>query len=240
MACITAVVAHDVVVQENTRLLRGRTGEVGLLLGASIDETRTSLGAALRAYQGSPTQTSFGDAAQPLLTVRARAVVLAEAYAGGYRVAATLSYPGGPVGGSAIPPSRAAVLRHASLLHDFVASVVSDAGRPRLVMALGSPPGSPDRVVYQENAIDPFVPDPATTAEAFTELEVAMYASADARNCTLGRTRGWWWCGPGDRWWDRWPNTYRGSCSEWACSPRCWPASWSRRSHAAATMRWGW
>jgi diguanylate cyclase (GGDEF)-like protein len=190
VAIVVAFTAQHVVGDDNRRLLRRQAGEVGALLTNSfsgVDASLRSLAAV--ADPSDPLAGAFIQSARPLIVGQTRAIMLVQVLGPTdvQRVAMVGDgVPEGPLGGS-----RAALMRRAATEPGLVTAVIADGSRRRIGLARGPWPSHAGWVVYQESAIDPGNANQPTTASAFHNIDVALYASTtpDPDRLVLSTTR---------------------------------------------------
>ena len=184
MACAAAVVAHNVIRDQNQRLLRERAGEVGALLtnsSSGVAATLRSLSTV--AHPGDSSSQAFIDSATPLVVGQTRAILLVRV-TGGELERTTMVGDGVP-GGAARGRPALSLMRRAAHEPGLVSGLISDGLRHRIGLALGPGVGRDGWIVYQESAIDPYYPDPTKAGAPFSELDVAMYATNVPRDDQL-------------------------------------------------------
>jgi len=172
-ASVTAFgVTHNVVAQNDKRLLRERAGEVTALLQNTLESSYSRLDL-LAALATLPDQTSFLQSAAALARIPGTAVAALTEGDQGFVVSSAVGpglVQGQPVG------SRARVAARTLDARLPAADLVKDAGRTKLVFAVAAPP--PARVVaLLESEVEPSRPVPRTAGSAFNEMSGALYAS---------------------------------------------------------------
>jgi diguanylate cyclase (GGDEF)-like protein len=183
-------IARHVVADDSRRLLHGQAGEVGALLTNSFSGVDASLRSlAVVADASDPTHSAFVQSARPLVVGQTRAIMLVNVTPASVLERAAMvgdGVPDGPLAGS-----RAALIRRAAQEPGLVSGVIVDGSRRRIGLARGPWPAQDGWVVYQESAIDPGNANQPTTAPAFQNIDVALYASttADPKQLVLSTTR---------------------------------------------------
>jgi signal transduction histidine kinase/ActR/RegA family two-component response regulator len=174
LAILLAIVVRGVVRDQETRLLHERAGEVAATLQTTVTNIETSLPILARVAEldRTPRKTDFGRAARPLLTSGVIALGVVEQRGGALRVAAAGGT--GPRAGEVLRGQRAALFERAFATSKLVATVVSDAGGKRIVVAKRGL----KFVAYEETPVDPTRPIPAAPDSPFNDVNVALYASA--------------------------------------------------------------
>ena len=190
VALFVAGIARHVVGEDNRQLLQRQAGEVGALLTNSfsgVDASLRSLAAV--ADPVDPSARVFEQSARPLVVGQTRAIILVRVAAGvaGQRVAMVGDgVPAGP-----LTDGRAALVQRAATHPGLVTGVIVDGSRRRIGLARGPWPSEDGWVVYQESAIDPGNANQPTTASAFRNIDVSLYASItpDPDRLVLSTTR---------------------------------------------------
>ncbi|MEY2588900.1 MAG: hypothetical protein QOJ67_884 [Acidimicrobiaceae bacterium] len=175
VACAAAFFAHNVIRDQNRRLLRERAGEVGALLtnsSSGVAATLRSLSTVV--HEGDSSPQAFVDSATPLVVGQTRAILLVRV-SGSELTRVTMVGDGVPEG--TITGDRASLMQRAAHEPGLVSGLISDGLRHRIGLALGPGVGRDGWIVYQESAIDPYYPDPTKAGAPFSELDVALYAS---------------------------------------------------------------
>ena len=183
MAGAAAIIAGNVIRDQDQRLLRERAGEVGALLtnsSSGVAATLRSLSTVVHAGDSSP--QAFIDSATPLVVAQTRAILLVRVNGSTLELRSLVGdgVPDGPLTGD-----RANLMRRAALEPGLVSGLITDGLRHRIGLALGPGAGRDGWIVYQENAIDPYYPDPAKAGAPFSELNVALYATSTPRDDQL-------------------------------------------------------
>lgn len=180
LAVAGALVTRNVVNDQESKLLKQRTGEAGTYAGSLFSGlVQPPLGALAAAVASGSDETAAFEANAPAVAETFGSVALVSA-GDNPRVLSSI--------GTAIPtltPERIAAVRKAvnaqsgagalaatNVLHD------SD-GKLRLGFVYASP-ALRDAVIYTESEIQPNRPSPATSGQPFEELSVALYASDEA------------------------------------------------------------
>jgi signal transduction histidine kinase/ActR/RegA family two-component response regulator len=170
-------VSRSVVDDQEQRLLKERTSEVGALLTNAVD----SIGASLRvlgpigASSDRTAETLFERSARQLVTGGVKTVGVAANGAGGFAVADSVGE--GPVEGEPLSgPRRALAARAlAQKKGQLVSGLITENSEIRLVLAQRV--NGSQAVVYEESVVDPGQPAPSTAESPFRELAVALYAA---------------------------------------------------------------
>jgi PAS domain S-box-containing protein len=168
-------VTHNVVAQNDDRLLRERAGEVTALLQNALESSYSRL-ELLAVFATLPDQTGFAQGAGALSRVPGTSVAVLTEANQGFVVASA-------VGGSLVPGQpageRTGVAARALEGRVQAADLVKDGGRTKLVFAVAAP--APARVVaLLESDIDPSRPLPRTPGSPFSEMSGALYAAPTA------------------------------------------------------------
>lgn len=165
-------VTHNVVAQNDKRLLGERAGEVTALLQNALESSYSRL-ELLAALATLPDQTSFLQSAAALARVPGTSVAALVEGDQGFVVSSAVGpglVQGQPAG------NRAAVAARTLQARLPAADLVKDGGRTKLVFAVAAP--APARVVaLLESEVDPSRPLPRTPGSAFSEMSGALYAS---------------------------------------------------------------
>jgi PAS domain S-box-containing protein len=165
-------VTHNVVAQNDERLLHERAGEVTALLQNALESSYSRL-ELLAVFATLPDQTGFVQLAGALSRVPGTSVAVLTEGDQGFVVTTA-------VGGSPVQGQRAAelspVVARALQGRLPAADMVKDAGRTKLVFAVAAPAPA-HVVVLLESDIDPSRPLPRTPGSAFSEMSGALYAS---------------------------------------------------------------
>jgi hypothetical protein len=165
---------------QGRRLLKERTGEVGLVLTQAIDAIPTGLqqlGAVLDATHGD--MQAFQTAAQTQVDASPAPFDIAwlrPDATGGYRVVAAAG-AGDIHAGEVITDERVQTLDAA--MHSDVVVPTSVIGKERILgFAIGAPSAPPGTVLYRQSTLGPAVTPPSAASTApFSELDVAVYSS---------------------------------------------------------------
>ena len=168
---------------QSRRLLKERTGEVGLVLTQAIDAIPTGLqqlGSVLDATKGDV--QAFDTAAQQQVDATPTPIDLAwlrPSPNGSYRVVAAAGV-GEVVVGQVISDERVATLDAA--MHTDVVVPTPVIGKERILgFALGEPSAPAGTVLYRQSTLGPAVSPPRSAGTApFSELDVALYSAPRA------------------------------------------------------------
>jgi diguanylate cyclase (GGDEF)-like protein len=183
-----AFAAHDVLRDQENRLVAERASEVGAQLTNDLTATATNLRALGTLAGLKSTPEVFNKAANSLLVGPARALALIEPKGDGYRVVASIGdgWPAGPVE----TPEQLVLLERAEYQPSMVSSVVHGTYDRRLAFALGVPPDEGGWIVVQEDAIDPANPI-ASALLPSSHIQVSFYASTAVTPDALVLATGW-------------------------------------------------
>jgi signal transduction histidine kinase len=168
---------------QNGRILRERTGEIGLLLQSAVGNipaTMSGLGVASR-LGGDPAQAFLREAhiqpgLNPTQTValvhRSGAKIVVQAVAGPPTIST----------GDVLTGPRAAAVERALAGKTASTSVIGHGQARVLGFAVGPPTTAPGSAIYLQVPVDPAAAAraPVTRARPFDELSVVLYASAKA------------------------------------------------------------
>ncbi len=173
LAIVTSLVIRSVVRDQEHRLLHERAGEVASTVSLAIGNLEGSLTMLSRVAEVtnySPRQ--FATAASPLLTQNVEQIAIAKPSRDGFSVVAGV----GPQSGSAnrLSPQQLSLLRRASTTVGLVSAVATTAKGTQLELALH---GAGTGIVFENSAIDPTRPVPATANSPYGELAVTLYAA---------------------------------------------------------------
>jgi signal transduction histidine kinase len=165
---------------QNVRILRERTGEIGLLLESAVGNipaTMSGLGVASR-LGASPAQAFLREARiQPGLKPT-QTVTLVHRTAAGFVVEAAAGLPTLAAGDTLTGPRAAAVRR--ALAGTTASTPVLGHGQTRVIgFAVGPPTTAPDTAIYLQAPVDPAAAarSRVTHARPFDDLTVALYAT---------------------------------------------------------------
>ncbi len=201
-----ALVVHQVVRDQEHRLLAERTAEVGQVAASTLTSVGTELAAvgAVAAAAGTG-ETTFVRSAQPLVRQPGVTVALLRADGAGWQVVRTLGADALGAAGSAVTrPERLAALRAAALpwrppvtaqAGDVLVPtmVFTQDGRSHVGWALRAGLTAPGYSVFQDQVIAPFAVAARRTQpdQAFADIVVAVYATptADPAQLLIANTR---------------------------------------------------
>jgi PAS domain S-box-containing protein len=173
----TFFVTRQIVDDQEARLLKERTGEVGALLSLSTTGTQSSLQvlAVLGSLPDADDAQHFSQSAGALVKGNTVAVAVAMAQAGGgFTVHRAVG--DSPPPGAALSGDRAALVSRALSAGKLVSGLFSDPKGKRLILAVPAV-GGLQSVAYQESVFDPAKVIPPTPDSPYRELRVALYAS---------------------------------------------------------------
>jgi signal transduction histidine kinase len=180
LAAVTAfVVVRRAVDDQNGRILRERTGEVGLLLQSAVTDlssTMQPLGVAQR-LGGTAQFQRLADAQTAAAPTQTLALV--RATGGAPTVVAVSGAPATSVGATLTGAPAQAVAAAVASGKLEATPVFHAAGSPMIGFALGPPATAPGTAVLLEAAIHPkpSATHQVTQQQAFNELDVALYAT---------------------------------------------------------------
>jgi signal transduction histidine kinase/AmiR/NasT family two-component response regulator len=165
---------RSVITDQQQRLLHERAGEVASTLSTSLNDAKSSLSllAGVPARSGD-SAAAFASAADPFLTQGVTTVGVARARGGVVGVIAAVGT--GPVTGQQLSGPRASLIERALATRTLVFAVLHDPTGTRLSLAAPEPDGA---VAFQESAIDPTRPIASPPGSPYSELDLAVYASA--------------------------------------------------------------
>lgn len=173
----TALMVRAEVRSQQRDELEQTTGEAQLLLLAVITESRSSLNVLANLPVAEPGVTDvFTATAQPLLTPTQRWIALVDTAGPAPVVLAAVGEDA--AAGTPLTDARATLAERAAAAGDLVAEVRRDGGSTRLAFAMPAPDG--DRVVVRESVIDPTLPVATIRGEVYGDIDLALYAGADA------------------------------------------------------------
>ncbi len=167
---------------QNGRILRERTGEIGLLLKSAVGEipaTMSGLGVATR-LGGSPAQAFLREARQQTALTRTESIALVRRSGSQLTVAAVAGLPT-LARGDVLSGARAAAVDRALGSGRVVSTRVLGTGPTRVIgFALGPPATAPGMAIYLQAPINPAAAARGQVAQQrpFDELSVALYAAA--------------------------------------------------------------
>ncbi len=173
-ASVTAFgVTHNVVAQNDRRLLQERAGEVTALLQNALESSYSRL-ELLALLATLPDQTGFLQGAGVLARVPGTSVAALSEGDTGFVVTSA-------VGGSLVrgqpAGDRAQVAMRSLQARLPAADIVKEGDRTKLIFAVAAP--APTRIVAMlESEIDPGRPLPRTPGSPFSEMSGALYASS--------------------------------------------------------------
>ncbi len=167
-------VTHNLVRDNEHRLLAERAGEVSALLHNTIEASNSSL-SLLALLATLPDKDGFELGARALTRSPGSSLQALTERDGAFVVTASV---GGPaiVPGETARPDHAALAARALAARQAAADLVSEGTQVRLAFAAAAPAPVPV-VVLLVSAIDPSRPVPATPGSAFSEMRGALYAS---------------------------------------------------------------
>jgi len=169
---------------QNGRILRERTGEIGLLLKSAVSAipaTMSGLGVASR-LGASPDQAFLHEAQQQTAIAKTESIALVRRTGSRLTVAAVAGLPT-IAPGDVLTGSRAAAINRALTSGQVVATRVLGTGQTRVIgFALGPPATAPGTAIYLQAPIDPAAAAQGQVAQQrpFNELSVALYATPRA------------------------------------------------------------
>jgi signal transduction histidine kinase/ActR/RegA family two-component response regulator len=176
-----SVIVDGVVRDQEHRLLHERGGELAALLTESVTSAQSSLPVLAQVSQlNQSSPGSFAQAARPLLKTSDLAVGVARERGGIFRVESAAGT--GPGVGQPLTGMRAVLAHRALRVSGLVMAVVPDRAQTRLILAVRGTGGS---VVYQESAVHPTQHIPSPPGSPFSDVEIALYASAQADRSKL-------------------------------------------------------
>jgi signal transduction histidine kinase len=165
---------------QNGRILRERTGEIGLLLKSAVGDIPASmsgLGVASR-LGAAPAQAFLNEARRQPGLGRAETIALVRRTGGRVTVAAATGLPT-LAAGDVLTGARAAAVEQA-LAGRTASTQVLGSGRARVIgFAVGPPTTAPGTAIYLQSPVDPAAAarQPVTRQRPFDELSVALYAA---------------------------------------------------------------
>ena len=169
---------HVGVRDQERRLLKGRTNEVGLVFTSAVSTTSSTLGTlgkVLAATQGSTAEFDRVAAAEVGAGTNQLTYALMRPTPSGFEVVAVAGR--GLSAGQVISDARADTLRRAMTVKTMVTTPVVGPARV-LGFAMGPPTAPAGMVLYRQSTLGPVsAPSQAGTAP-FHELDVVLYASA--------------------------------------------------------------
>jgi hypothetical protein len=179
IAGLAAFGTHNVVRDQERRLLKERASEVSLVFTSSINalpQTLASLGGILQATHGSTAAFDETATQQVAAGPGTFSVAWLRPKSGGYVVTAAA----GPAlkAGDVISDSRVKALDAAASSPAMVSTGVIGSGADRsLGFALGPPAAPAGTVLYRESQLGPVQPPRAAGTAPFNELTVALYGA---------------------------------------------------------------
>jgi serine phosphatase RsbU (regulator of sigma subunit) len=175
-ATVTASV-HDIVSGEEHKLLSERANEVNLVISQSITTVMDNLSVLARDVGlGGPSQFKLEAQSQVAGTTSGNAVTLAllQPAGAGFDVVSQVGPGVQPAELASGPPARA--IRAAEGSQTMSATSVYGSGQDRSIGFAVSAPGG--LVVFQQSVLGPARPPSQAGTAPFSELEIAIYASA--------------------------------------------------------------
>jgi signal transduction histidine kinase len=169
---------------QNGRILRERTGEIGLLLKSAVGEipaTMSALGVASR-LGAAPDQAFLHEARQQTAIAKTESIALVRRSGSRLTVAAVAGLPT-IAPGDVLTGARAAAVQRALTSGQVVSTRVLGSGQTRVIgFALGPPATAPGTAIYLQSPIDPAAAAQGQVAQQrpFDELSVALYATPRA------------------------------------------------------------
>ncbi len=196
----TALVVREVVRDQEHRLLKERTAEVGQFTASALAGAGTQVESvgAVTAAAGTG-ESTFMRSAQPLARQPGTTIALLRAVGSGWQVVRTVGADvlGGP-GSMVTRPERLAALRAAARPWDPARATATDDvvvptrvftydGIPRLGLALRTGLSAPGFTVYNEGVVAPFAAAARFTqaGRAFADILGAVYATPTADTSQL-------------------------------------------------------
>ena len=175
-ASAALVLTRQLVDDQESRLLRERTGEVAAVLSTSISSTQSSLQilGTLGSLDDQDAAALFAESAAPLVRGGTTAIAVAVRSDRGFEVVAAVGDDAAI--GELLAGERAAVAERALEEGELVASLYSEPNGKRVVFAQPAS-AARDAVAFQESVIDPTTPIPTTSDSPYHALRVALYAS---------------------------------------------------------------
>ena len=174
---------------QNGRILRERTGEIGLLLKSAVGEIpamMSGLGVATR-LGDSPDQAFLREARQQTALAKTESIALVRRSGSRLTVVAVAGLPA-LTPGDVLTGARAAAVQRALRTGSVVSTRVLGAGQSRVLgFALGPPATAPGTAIYLQAPIDPAAAAQGQVAQQrpFDELDVALYAAPRANPSQL-------------------------------------------------------
>jgi hypothetical protein len=177
---VGAFAARAAVKDQESRLLRERTNEIGLVLTASISSLPGPLdvlGGVLRATNQSPTAFGQASAAAEVGSSAGDTFALVRKTANGFMV--VMAKGPGLHTGQIVSGVRAKAFQTALTSSALVPTAVIGSGAKRsLGFALGPPVAPAGTVLYREDLLGPVGAPRAAKTAPFSELNVVIYASS--------------------------------------------------------------
>lgn len=179
LIAVTAVATsftHDAVKDQESRLLRERTNEVGLVLStavSSISDQLTTVASLMRSTNDSA--DAFYRATASTVSGDSRAAVaLLRKERTGYRV--VVANGEGLPAGTVITDQRVAAFDHAMTTTGMVPTSIAGEGAARTIgFAVGPPAAPAGTVVYQQVALGSLGPPREANTAPFSEVEIALF-----------------------------------------------------------------
>jgi signal transduction histidine kinase len=184
VAFVVFLTVRRAVDDQNGRILRERTGEIGLLLKSAVGEipaTMSGLGVASR-LGASPDQAFLHEARQQTAIAKTESIALVRRSGSRLTVTAVAGLPT-IAPGDVLAGARAAAVNRALTSGHVVSTRVLGAGQTRVIgFALGPPATAPGTAIYLQVPIDPAAAAQGQVAQQrpFNELSVALYATPRA------------------------------------------------------------
>jgi serine phosphatase RsbU (regulator of sigma subunit) len=176
MTAVTTWIVHNTVSDQESRLLRERTNEVGLVLStalSSLSDQLTAFGSLLRSTDNSV--VAFDRATDSTVSGDSRtAIALLRKTPSGYRV--VIANGAGLTAGSVIDDQRVAALDRAMTATKMVPTEVAGAGAHRTLGFAVGPPATPaGTLVYRQTSLGALGPPRLANTAPFSEVEVTLY-----------------------------------------------------------------
>jgi signal transduction histidine kinase len=190
-ACAAFLTVRRAVDDQNGRILRERTGEIGLLLKSAvgtIPASMSGLGVATR-LGDSPAAAFLQEARRQTALARTESIALVRRSGGRSTVVAVAGLPTLAAGDIITGPRAAAVDRAIATGQPVATRVLGLGGGHVIGFALGPPATAPGTAIYLQAPIDPAAAAQGQVASRrpFDDLSVVLYAAprADASQLVL-------------------------------------------------------
>lgn len=176
---LLSLLIHDVVGDQENRILHERGSELSLLLDESVQSIATLLPIAGTAESPGMTTSTFKLIADSLVAGGTSNVVVFARKGSSFRKIAEV---GKGTVMATVSPSEANLLTRASSSHGLVSAVIRSGADRWLAIATLAPDG---RVIVDESVLRKVKPSPVAAGSPFSDVDLALYGSAKATSSDL-------------------------------------------------------